>query len=120
MRLINIDISTDLNIKRKFINSCDAMLHCQELGETQGLSILEFSLYNKPVITWNGGRCKQHLINLKGKGILFANLIELEQILRNFSRSKYKDFNGSEIVSPFLPETVMDKFKTVFIDPIVR
>ena len=43
--------TTDLERKRKFINTCDAMIHARTIGETFGLSIAEFSSKNKLFIS---------------------------------------------------------------------
>jgi len=37
-----------------FIDACDVMLHGRSDGETFGLSVAEFSISNKPVMTWSG------------------------------------------------------------------
>lgn len=44
--------TTDSSYKRRFINTCDSMLHARSNGETFGLSIAEFSVCNKPVISY--------------------------------------------------------------------
>lgn len=51
-RLIAIPTSSDITYKTKFINTCDAMIHARVEGESFGLACAEFSLRNKPVITW--------------------------------------------------------------------
>ena len=43
-RIIYLDRNLDLQYKVKFINTCDAMIHARQMGETFGLSIAEFSL----------------------------------------------------------------------------
>lgn len=117
-RLIELPITADNRVKRKFINTCDAMIHAQILGETQGLSVLEFSYCDKPVITWNGGRAMQHLINLDEKAILYRNLYELKNILVRFDKETYNDYSGKDIVEKYLPKNVMAKFNDVFLSKI--
>ncbi len=46
---------TDVNYKERFINTCDAMIHARGDGETFGMACAEFSIKNKPVITWKPG-----------------------------------------------------------------
>ncbi len=111
-RLKSLPISTSIIFKEGFIKTCDAMLHAQILGETQGLSILEFSFYGKPVITWNGGRCQQHLINLGKEAILYNNLSELMDILLSF---KNKEINKELIIYRYLPINVMREFDKIFL-----
>lgn len=47
--------NTDLVYKEEFINTCDAMLHARGDGETFGMSCAEFSVKNKPVVSWRPG-----------------------------------------------------------------
>jgi len=54
-KIIYLDINLDLDYKVKFINTCDVMIHARQMGETFGLSIAEFSIKNKPIITGNCG-----------------------------------------------------------------
>ena len=42
----------DLGYEAKFIATCDAMLHARKLGESFGLACWEFSIANKPVLTY--------------------------------------------------------------------
>lgn len=116
-RLITIDPIIDLQDKRKFIETCDILLHAQILGETQGLSILEFAFCNKPVVTWNGGRCQQHLKNLGDKAILYNNYNELINIIDEFIKNNQerKKENLKDIIIPFTPENVMKKFNEHFL-----
>lgn len=117
-RIFYFDSFVDKRVKRKFINTCDAMIHACSLGESFGLSILEFSFCNKPVITWNGGSMhKQHLEYLGDKAILYNSQSELDQIFSNFNaqESKKKDWN---VTSKFTPEKIIKDFKKVFLDHI--
>jgi hypothetical protein len=111
-RLLELKSTLDIDYKNKFINTCDALLHAQILGETQGLSVLEFLANDKPVITWEGGRCKQHLLNLKNEGIMYKDMNELFKILTNW---REKDKNYKHLVEPFSPENVMKKFEKEFL-----
>jgi len=59
--------------KANFINTCDAMIHARQRGESFGLSIAEFLYLNKPVIAWNGGHDRNHLEMIKGADTLNNN-----------------------------------------------
>ena len=61
--------SWDLQYKSNFIESCDAMLHARSNGETFGYSVAEFSMKNKPVITYKNSPEKSHIDILKERGI---------------------------------------------------
>jgi glycosyltransferase involved in cell wall biosynthesis len=113
-----IDAFADPRIKRRFINTCDGMVHGCELGESFGISVLEFSYCNKPVITWSGGTWhKQHLVNLGNKAVIYNSREELVNILLNFRKEDYahKDWN---VTAPFTPEKVMAQFDKVFLEPV--
>lgn len=112
--IIYIESFADDRIKRKFINTCDAMLDACSLGQSFGLSILEFSYCNKPVITWNGGRLHdQHLRNLGNKAVKYNNENELYNILNNFNKTEYKKQDWK--IDVFSPEYVMNQFNSVFL-----
>ena len=108
-RIIYLQPFSDTRIKRKFINTCDAMIHACSLGESFGLSVLEFAFCGKPVITWNGGSWhQQHLSNLGDKAIKYNNKEELKHIILNFQEViKNKDF----YINNFSPEKIMNDFE---------
>lgn len=112
-RIIHIAPVANLTNKRMFINSCDAMIHARPEGESFGAAIAEFSICNKPVITYFGSRERNHIFTLKDRGIYYNNAEELENILLNFKKLPDKDWNAYK---NFTPENVMQKFKQVFID----
>lgn len=116
-RLICLEAFSDPITKRKFINTCSAMLHAQSMGETFGLSIAEFSTANKPVIVWNGGKVQEHLRILGEKCIKYNNQEELIKILTQFreEQSENKNWNAYE---EYCPEKVMEQFNNVFLQPL--
>ena len=101
-----------MEYKTKFINSCDAMLHARHQGETFGLAPAEFSVRNKPVITWTQGRDGAHIEMLGSKGIYYNNETELLDVLNNFVPDNTKDWNA---YGEYNPENVMNIFKNVFL-----
>jgi len=112
-RVIYLDGSQDLIYKTKFINTCNAMLHARTVGETFGLSVAEFSIRNKPVITFGGTqRESAHLQMLGNKAITYFNKDDLLEILNYFRPDNSKDWNSYRNYSP---ENVMNKFKQVFL-----
>ena len=114
-RVIYLESFTDVRVKRKFINTCDAMIHASTLGESFGLSVLEFSFCNKPTITWNGGLWhKQHLENLGDKAITYNNESELLSILKSIDKKslQQKYYN---VTRDYTAEKIMKQFEDVFI-----
>ena len=99
--------------KQLFINSCDVMLHARAVGETFGLACAEFSVCNKPVITYNGNLYsyydRAHIDILGDKGIYYKDENELYNYLLNLKQedlinkdwNAYKDFSGEKVVKKF-------------------
>lgn len=113
----NVKFINEIHDKQKksnFIESCDVMLHARQRGESFGLAIAEFLSLNKPVLAWNNGHDKNHLIMLKESGTLYNNTLELKDMLFNIELIK-KQEDWTKRVCEFNPETVMKKFKDVFL-----
>ncbi|MBK1853589.1 hypothetical protein JO972_01330 [Verrucomicrobiaceae bacterium 5K15] len=143
-RCIHLPSTADRKEVARFINSCDAMLHARRGGETFGLACGEFSVLNKPVITWAPPTgidgIKQHLRNfyvkLTGTGtriphrmprahldilgdraIVYHTAKELYPILANPSlwQQNYQDWDAYS--SGYGPAPVMQLFSEVFLTP---
>jgi hypothetical protein len=71
--------NTDIVYKEKFVNTCDAMLHARSDGETFGMAVAEFSIKNKPVITY------------KPDYIYYAQF-PLHKILRKFGIESWRSY----------------------------
>lgn len=113
-QIIHLDTLTDPIEKVKFINTCDAMLHARELGETFGIAIGEFSTLNKPIVTYAKSYQNAHIDILGEKGIYYNDYNDLYNVLNDFSnlRNKYSDWN---CFRDYTPENVMQKFNQVFL-----
>jgi glycosyltransferase involved in cell wall biosynthesis len=112
--IIHLPGSYVLEEKSSFIESCDAMLHARQHGETFGLACAEFSMFNKPVITYSLSGESNHIEILKDRGIYYNNSEILYDILNNFQDYiKYNDYEN--IYKIFDPYIVMNKFKKVFL-----
>lgn len=112
-RVIFLKGNQDLEYKVKFINSCDAMLHARTVGETFGLAVAEFSVRNKPVITFGGSqRESAHLQMLGEKALKYYNKQDLFNIINYFKPEPDKDWNAYRDYSP---EKIMKIFKNVFL-----
>ena len=106
---------SDLLIKRKFINTCDAFLHARNEGESFGMSVAEFSICNKPVITYKNSPERNHIFQLGEKGIYYENPQQLSEILLNFKSENGKDWNAYK---DFTPEKVIKKFDEIFLQKL--
>jgi hypothetical protein len=100
-RIIYLNANLDLSYKSKFINTCDAMIHARSDGETFGLSIAEFSIKNKPIITCPCGDV-EHILILGDKSIQYRSKEELLQIFINIKDNitQTTDWNAYRIYSP--------------------
>ena len=114
-RVLFIEPFADLNIKRRFINTCNAMLHARNEGESFGAAVAEFSICNKPIITYANSPEKNHIFTLKDKGIYYNDYSTLYNILNNFKPQPEKDWNA---YTAFSPKSVMKQFQEVFIDKL--
>lgn len=113
--VIFLDPIIDPQDKTNFISSCDAMIHARSDGESFGLSVCEFLYFNKPVISFGGGRDKHHVTLLESYGLVYNTPYEMIQNIFKLKFNIYKE-NYNEIVEKFSPENVMNKFKKVFLD----
>lgn len=130
--------STNMEYKQRFINTCNAMIHARSDGETFGLSIGEFSISGKPVITYKPGFLRNiksiikwilkkhytyaeaHIMNLGKKGIYYSSKRQLEKILTNSSlwggvsmNSSYSKNYYDCFSEKFSAEKVMAIFNTL-------
>lgn len=111
-----IDSITDIEEKKSYIESCDAYIELGTLGHTFGLSIGEFSVYNKPIIAFNGACLwnRSHLDILGDKGIYFDTKESLLSILLSFNPEDYRN-RDMNCYKDYSPSKVMKKFKEVFL-----
>lgn len=111
-QVIHLPGSWNLETKSEFINTCDAMLHARSGGETFGLAVSEFSMHNKPVVTYelSGERC--HIELLGDRGIYYKGYEDLYDIVNNLkSYIKYNDYYAS--YNNNSPEKIMERFKKI-------
>jgi len=121
--IIHLPSTVSLERKVQFINSCDAMLHARSGGETFGLAVAEFSIKNKPIITWGPGQNiiagryydDAHLDMLGDKAIVYSNADELHNILMNFDTTIMSTKKWDMYSESYSPEVVMRNFENVFL-----
>lgn len=98
--------------KRIFINTCDAMIHARQRGETFGIAVGEFAICSKPVFTYFDSPEKAHIQELGNWGIYYSDEESLFAQLLAFDRTEKQPM----LYSAFTPENVMAQFKEVFLD----
>ena len=104
--------------KSKFINTCDAMVHARLMGETFGLSVGEFSSFNKPVFTWGSTHqsySRAHIDILGEKALVYNTEDDLLSYLLQIDKQYVNDVDWDCYSTRFSPDTVMKKFNEVFI-----
>lgn len=107
-----VEETTSLYEKRRFINSCDVLLHARGRGETFGLTCGEFAICKKPVITYGGSFETEHMDILGDKCIKYYNPQQLFEILVNFKQYNI-DMTDNGYMK-YTPEAVMERFKNIF------
>jgi glycosyltransferase involved in cell wall biosynthesis len=104
-----------------FLQSCDAMLHARLLGETFGLAVAEFSIRNKPVLTFIDPLLRthsaEHIRILSSEGFYYATADDVVRIVSNWMTNGVSH-GASKVYQQYLPEHVMKQFKTLVLDPI--
>lgn len=113
-KIIFLNKIVDIEDKCKFINTCDCCLEAQSLGQSFGLSLSDFSVNNKPIITYGGIVLNDNYKKILGnKAIYYYDEKGLIEIIKKFNKKDYlnKDLN---CYKEYSPEKVMKIFKDVF------
>jgi hypothetical protein len=119
-RMRFLPAQTDMEFKAKFIATCDAMLHARKRGETFGLACAEFSIANKPVLTYAYSPEVNHLEVLGEKAIVYRGQKELARWLLNADRNELSRGDWDAYSKDYAPVPVMGRFRAVFLDPASR
>ncbi len=115
-RLIFLAGSADPIRKVHFIQSCDAMIHARGIGESFGLACGEFSIKNKPVLTYAFSPQRSHIDILGPKAILYTGGKDLLQKLMAIDRTWQHQQSWDAYSEHFQAPAVMEQFKRVFLE----
>lgn len=107
--------TADVTRKVMFINTSDAMLHARMRGETFGLAIAEFSLRNKPVLTYALSGERNHIDVLGARGLYYSGPRGLRRLLTGFDRGAVAAQDWDCYSRAFSPAAVMARFDEHFI-----
>jgi len=114
-RVIFLNKIVEIEDKAMFINTCDCCLEAQSLGQSFGLSLSDFSVNNKPIITYGGIVLNDNYKKILGdKANYYYEEEDLIEILKEFNKEEYenKDLNCYKEYSPV---KVMKIFKDIFL-----
>ncbi|APC05277.1 hypothetical protein AOC10_01410 [Polynucleobacter asymbioticus] len=114
-RIIFLPGTANAIYKARFINTCDGMIHARGIGESFGIACGEFSIKDKPVITYALSPQRSHIEILGDKGIFYKGKRDLAEIFQNFNRQVQHQKNWDAYSASFSPNIVMRKFEEVFI-----
>jgi hypothetical protein len=108
-RVMFLPASVDVVQKRKFINTCDAMIHARRRGETFGLAVAEFAVCGRPVFTYALSEEREHLIRLGESAIRYENFHDVFTKLLRFvphtidiSRTRYGESMPGPVMKRFM------------------
>jgi hypothetical protein len=102
--------TADMATKVRFIDTCDAMLHARLQGESFGLSCGEFSIRNKPVMTYALGKHQHHIEVLGSRAMLYRNEAELLALLARFDPVQTRQQHWDCYTERYSAEPVMRAF----------
>lgn len=110
-RFVFLVDTADPEYKRKFINTCDAMIHARGRGETFGIAVGEFDIAGKPVLTYSNSPERAHYEILR-RPITYENK---EELITQLVTAESWLFKSREGYRKFTPEYVMKRFDEVFL-----
>jgi hypothetical protein len=114
-RLIFLPGNSDMQYKMRFINAADGMIHARGICESFGLACGEFSIKNKPVMTYAMSPQRSHIEILGDKALLYHGKNDLEVLLMHFDQKLQHQQNWDAYSKDFSPKAIMPKFEEVFI-----
>ena len=131
-RIIFLKGTANEELKKKFLNTCDAMIYGRSLGESYGLSCGEFAILNKKIFAYKYSLHKNHFFSIPASEIYeYSSRKSLFNLLTNFRKqnknkimlNKYKVYTAKYTMEKFhkvflTKNLIIDKvtFKDVFIN----
>ena len=120
-RVIYLPWTLDEEYKAKFVNTCDGMLHARYDGEIFSLATAEFSIRNKPVITWNPTNPPSHydtghIYVMDEDAIYYKDENQLTQILMDLDKKEINSVEWGQYCNNYTAEKVMEEFKKVYLE----
>jgi hypothetical protein len=113
-KVIFLKSTADPFVRQRFINTCNAMLHAREQGETFGLACGEFALSMKPIISFLDSVERAHL-DILGKNVIgYSDKQSLHDALVKF-KPGIVTMEGNGYLE-YTPEFVMETFSKMITE----
>lgn len=112
-RVFDLPTMYDEAQKRRFINTCNAMLHARERGETFGIAVGEFAVCGKPVLTYAKSPERSHIDMLRHP-VFYNDGAELRRAIEMVASGEAPPEDGGAYCD-CTPSNVMKIFDEVFI-----
>lgn len=109
-QIIHMNGFSDPSMTARFVQTCDAMLHARNSGETFGMAVAEFAILGKPVLTWDGSKERAHIEHLGSNAWIYKEAEQLAVMLLSMRRGAVTEKCAYH---EFTPERVMRKFVEV-------
>jgi hypothetical protein len=119
-RAIFLEGTTDLARKTRFINTCSAMLHARLQGESFGLACGEFSIRNKPVLSYAHTKHTHHHDVLGAAGLLYTSKESLIERIESLNGLNLSAPTWDRYTSRYNKERVMELFERHLIHPALH
>lgn len=122
--IVYIRGSSDLGLKRAFINTCDVMLHARIDGETFGCAVGEFAICGKPILTSPclhrafGYPADGHLDILGERAVVYTNQTVLKAWLDAFAKKEVNVNMENNGYLEFVPDKVIPIFEKCLQDAV--
>jgi hypothetical protein len=115
-RVHHLEVTTDRELIRSFINSCDYMLHARREGETFGIAVAEFAAAGIPVVSCTRTIAKAHFEMVPSELMLgYGDKVELLALLRALVRRPRTPELATGFRERFSPAVVAKTFVRVFL-----
>ncbi len=114
-RVVHLPPSVDRADVRRFVDTCDYMLHATWVGETFGLAVAEFAFTGAPVLTFVGSPQLGHLDLLRDAGMLlgYSGFEEIVHHLRTLRRRPMAI--PTHVAETYSIDRVIARFDEVFL-----
>jgi hypothetical protein len=113
-RVLHLPLLVERADVRRFVNTCDYMIHAHTLGESFGLAVAEFAYAGIPVLTYlRSPRLAQ--LEILGRSLTLG-YNGYEDVLARFSTLQRRGSPvPTDVPDRYSPERVMHRFETVFL-----